>query len=95
MSITLIPGNEVLLGRRKYIIPPAPFACVEKHEDVFMGREKNPKPSVIFDILYMSLLRNYPELSRDELAMDVDIKNMNIALVSAMQVNSSGEQSGE
>jgi len=83
----MIPGAEIRLGRTTYIVPPAPFACVEKYEDVFMGREQDPKPSVIFDILYMSLLRNYPDLDRDTLALDVDVSNMQVAFTSAMQAN--------
>jgi len=83
----LIPGNKIKLGRTTYIIPPAPFACVEKHEAVFMGRDEHPKPSVVFDILYMSLLRNYPDLERDVLAQDVDVSNMTVAFSSAMRTN--------
>jgi len=83
----MIPGAAIKLGRTTYIVPPAPFACVEKYEDVFMGRESDPKPSVIFDILYLSLLRNYPDLDRDALAHDVDISNMQVAFTSAMQAN--------
>ena len=83
----MIPGAEIKLGRTVYIVPPSPFACVEKYEDVFMGRDANPKPSVIFDILYMSLLRNYPDLDRDALALDVDVSNMQVAFTSAMQAN--------
>jgi len=83
----MIPGVEAKLGRNTYIVPPAPFVCVEKYEDVFMGRDPNPKPSVVFDILYMSLLRNYPDLDREQLSLDVDVSNMQVAFTSAMQAN--------
>jgi len=91
----LIPGVETKLGRHTYIVPPAPFACVEKYEDVFMGREDAPKPSVIFDILFMSLKRNYPDLDRDALALDVDVSNMQVAFTSSMHANAPVDDAGE
>jgi len=92
----MIDGTKITLGKHEYIIPPAPFACVEKYEDVFMGRDTSPKPSVMFDILHMSLQRNYPDLNRDQLLMDVDIANMGNAFESVMFVNAedSGTEGG-
>ncbi len=95
MENGMVPGTEVQLGRHRYVVPPAPFACVEKYEDVFMGRNAEPSPTVIFDILYMSIKRNYPELKREDLANDVDIANMNAAFSVAMAVNAQGVDSGE
>jgi len=82
-----IPGTEITLGHHIYVIPPAPFACVQKYEDVFMGREKAPSPSVMFDILFMSLQRNDPDLSRETLSMDVDLANMGAAFSAVMETN--------
>lgn len=87
----MIDGREIKLGVRTFIAPPVPFSCVRKHADVFEGR-RQPGLLDMADIVYRSLLRNYPELTLEEFDECFDRGNMVEAFGAVMLVSGAEEK---
>lgn len=92
----MIPGTVVKLGEHKYLIPPLNFKALKKHKPFIMRVLKGvADPSqmgdedfdVMFDLIYMATKRNYPELSEDAFAEDLDMANVQPAMLALMQVS--------
>jgi len=70
-----IPGEKITLAGRTFVAPPIPLGCMRKYEDVFNGKA-DPSPLVMGDVIFMTLRRNYPDLTQDEMDELLDAKNM-------------------
>ncbi len=105
----IIAGNNVTLGATTYVMPPMPFAALKKHRE-FLKRAMNgdvlPEQffdadmDTMFDCIYLALKRNYPQLTEDQLAADLDQRNLPQAFQAMMassgfQEKTSGEARGE
>jgi len=91
----MIPGKEITLGAKKYTMPPIPFIALKKHKDLLgrlVGGEVDPQSmfktdfEALFDCVYLTLKRNYPDLTEDALATDMDVVNIRGAIDAMMGV---------
>jgi hypothetical protein len=90
----MIPGPELVLGERTYTVPPLPFAGLKKHK-AFLGRAARGELDAatmfeaefenMFDVVYLALKRNYPDLTEQALEELVDQRNISEAFSKVME----------
>ena len=80
---TLISGVELKLGRSTYIVPPLNIAGHKRFRPFFqqaMRGEVDPNDLANFDavaeIVHCALVRNYPELTLEQVEFDLDPVNI-------------------
>lgn len=77
--IAKIKGKTVNLGGTDYVIPPLNLRALEQFQEQlagFNGAVSAQNMSLVADIALAALHRNYPELTRDEVAEVIDLGNM-------------------
>lgn len=90
----MIAGKKITLGSTTFEIPPVPFSAMRKHKDVFEGKQ-TPDITVMADIVYAALLRNYPDLDQAKFENDLDITNVTMAFNAAMAISGAEPATGE
>lgn len=99
-----VKGIPVELGGQEYIVPPLPLGFVEDNQDelsAFTGDLSPASIKIIIDAACASLRRNYPELTREEVANLIDVGNMMEVFEAIMDVSGlkrlqlEGDQAGE
>lgn len=92
----MIDGKKIVLGGREFIAPPAPFACLRKHAEVFEGA-RAATITIMADVVFAALRRNYPDLSQDEFFEQyLDVGNLREAFRCVMLITGAEEkQPGE
>lgn len=74
----MVEGKEITLGTDKYILPPIPLAGLSKLGDrlslIGAGFTLEAVDAMI-DGVWLSLLRNYPDIPRDVVEMNIDLLN--------------------
>ena len=92
----MIPGTNIMIGDKKYLIPPLNFSALKKHKPFLLRAMKglvDPATSadedfdVMFDLVYLALKRNYPALTEDALADQLDISNIQIVMPALMKTS--------
>ena len=87
----MIDGKRITLGGREFVAPPVPFACMRRFADVFEGRA-SPTASVMADIVFAALKRNYPDLDQKTFEDEcLDVGNLNFAFMAVMQASNAKE----
>ena len=79
MSTTVkIPGTELVLGGQKYVVPPLSLGTIEVMTDRLQSFGKNGMKDMTtaIDATHAALLRNYPDLSREQVADLLDLGNV-------------------
>jgi len=91
----MIPGTTITLGGKKYLLPPMNVEAMELHGD-FITACVNGKAAegqdmgglvIIADLIYLSLARNYPDITRAEVKRHVDLGNMQALLASVFKTS--------
>ena len=83
----MIDGQHITLGGREFVAPPVPFASMRRFADVFEGRAA-PTASVMADIVFAALKRNYPDLDQKVFEDEcLDVGNLNLAFRAVMQAS--------
>lgn len=104
MTTVRVKGREIeFADGSKLTVPPLSLASVETLQERLANYKGGMGDvSLVIDALHASLVRNYPEMTRQQVAELVDIANMQDVMfavmnVSGMQtkVNPSGETAGE
>ena len=92
-AIAKIPGVELTLGGEKYILPPLSINSliqIKPRIDAFMN-SADPTDleslNTVVDAAAAALLRNYPEMTTDEIGNLIDLGNMQDVLRSVMDVS--------
>lgn len=92
----MIPGTNVKIGTKTYLIPPLNFAALRKHKAFIVRLSKGVSdPSlmgdddfeVMFDLVYMAIKRNYPDLTEADLAECLDMPTVQAAMIALMKVS--------
>lgn len=89
-AVVKVPGVRVVLGGREWVIPPLTLAALEQMQDRlegFTGGLDRASVALIIDAAHAALLRNYPELARDDVSAMIDVANMNDVMQSVMDVS--------
>lgn len=89
----MIPGKEVKLGDRTFTMPPIPFLALKKHKALLARMIQGDVDPVklfetdfdgLFDCVYLTLKRNYPALTEEELGALMDLANLKDAIGAMM-----------
>ena len=101
MTKKLVPGPTITLGAEDYTLPPLPLVKMEEVGEFLRGTDRISEEYIgrLADALLWSLLRNYPEMKRDDVLTNIDMANYKDLLSSFMTVNKlqpvEGAASGE
>lgn len=86
-----IKGVTVELNGTDYVIPPIALGALEQLQErigTFDGNAMDAKQiSTVIDCAHAALKRNYPDLTREEVADLIDIGNMNEVFTAVMDVS--------
>ncbi len=93
----MIRGTRVTIGGKEYLMPPANWKTLDKHDEFlqrYMGavksggvEAKRDDMKTMFEIVHEALQRNYPQLAADELKEHVDFGNLPELFQAAMQTS--------
>ncbi|HFC8542720.1 TPA: hypothetical protein ACFP4Q_000834 [Neisseria weaveri] len=101
-----VNGVTVNLGGTDYVIPPLSLGALEQLQDKIGGIQGDgnvndvKQVSTVIDCAHAALKRNYPDMTREEVADLIDLSNMQdvfraVMNVSGMVQAQGGEASGE
>lgn len=86
-----IKGVNVELNGEIYVIPPIALGALEQLQErigAFDGNAHDAKQiSTVIDCAHAAMKRNYPDLTRDDVANLIDIANMNDVFTAVMDVS--------
>ena len=86
-----IKGVTVELNGVDYVIPPIALGALEQLQErivAFNGDIQDVKQiSTVIDCAYAAMRRNYPDMTREEVADLIDIGNMNEVFTAVMDVS--------
>ena len=91
MAIVKVKGLLIELGGRELVVPPLALGALEQLQArlvQFKGdiRDKDQVATAI-DAAHAALKRNYPDMSRDEVAEMIDVGNMAEVFEAVMDVS--------
>lgn len=77
----LIPGVTIRLGRRDYVVPPLNARGVRQVAQLVPALEGTAGDNVDYvtaamEVLHLAMVRNYPEITKEELEDIVDLANL-------------------
>lgn len=75
---TKYKGIEIELGGTVYVVPPIALGDLEQLQDrieKFDGTTSKESVDTVVDAAYAALKRNYPEITKDQLRIDLDVAN--------------------
>lgn len=91
MSLVKYAGITLNLGGVDYVMPPISLGALEQLQarvGDFTGDVTDSKQvSTVIDSAHASLIRNYPEITREEVAELIDIGNMADVFAAVMDVS--------
>ena len=83
------------------VVPPLNLAAIEVLQDRFMSWDGKVSPEtvkLVVDVTFLALKRNYPEMTREQVAELIDLSSMSACMSAVMQVSGfvqGGKESGE
>lgn len=85
-------GEEIRLGGVTYVAPPMTLktlrAMLPKLEKLQIGKAPSAEDlDVIFELIHVVLLRNYPHLERSVIEDELDVKNMGPVIEAVMRAS--------
>lgn len=91
MALVNIPGIPFTLAGREYIIPPialGPLEQLQKGIGEFTGNPFDTgQVCMVIDATFAALKRNYPDITRDQVADMIDVSNMAEVFQSVMDIS--------
>lgn len=74
------PGIPIVLGGVEYVVPPIALGALEQLQESIAGYSGNPlergQIGTVVDAAHAALRRNYPDLTREQVADMIDVGNM-------------------
>lgn len=100
MSITKFPGVSVILAGAAFVIPALSLRQIRGLQDrlaAYTGGMDASSTELVLDTVHAALTRNYPDLTLDQVAEWVDMRNMRELMDAVMGVSALTErvESGE
>lgn len=96
--VTKFKGVTIVLGGLSLVVPPMSLGALEQMQDrltSFAGEFDKASVSTAIDSLHLCLKRNYPEMSREEVADLIDVGNTNDIMLAVMDANGYRRKSQE
>lgn len=94
MTIIKYKGNKVEIGGQDYVFAPLPLGGIEIYGDKldnFSDLSLKERSTTTIEIALMSLNRNYPSITREQVANMIDMHNIN-DIVTAIMTRSGMQQ---
>jgi len=93
----MLDGQKLKLGETEYTVPPLNLKAMRRLLPAIsklrtVGLPTDEDLSTIVDVVHSALLRNYPELTKDQVEEGIDMGNMKDAL--SVVLGQSGLASG-
>lgn len=91
-------GTPINLGGKNWILPPLNATALKIHgDDISKSVENTPAQhlALVSELTFLSLRRNYSEVTRDEVDEMVDMGNFMEVFVAMMKVSGLVYESGE
>lgn len=86
-----VNGTPLILNGQEYIVPPLSLGALEQLQDKIASVDGTANDirqvSAIIDCAHAALKRNYPEMTREQVADLIDIANMNAVFEAVMNVS--------
>ena len=96
-NLPRIKGLEVTFSDGTTLtVPPLNLAAIETLQDRFKAWDGTVSPDtvrLVTDCTYLALKRNYPEMTRDQVAELIDLSTMQACMAAVMKVSGFGEAS--
>lgn len=86
----MIPGIELELAGTVYIVPPLTLASMEKLQgqlSAFDGTMQPDSVKTVIDCAYLAIKRNYPDITREQVAEMIDLSDMADVMAAVMRVS--------
>lgn len=80
-----IKGTTYDFGTKILVIPPLSLGALDRFREAL--ETAAPEPNTIVDVTHAALVRNYPDMTRDEVADLVDLDNMEEVFSIVMNVS--------
>lgn len=91
MAVVKVKGIPVELGGVEHIVPPLSLGALEQLQDristVNGDITDSKQVATVIDAAFSSLKRNYPSMTRDEVAEMIDVGNMAEVFEAVMDVS--------
>lgn len=87
---TKFKGIPTTLGDKTFVVPPLSFRALQELQDrlaSFNGGVDPESVALVVDATFMSLKRNYPDITREELLDVLDVGNMQEVMEAVMDVS--------
>jgi len=85
----MIKGIKMELGGTVYVVPPLSLGAIETMQDQiskFQAGTNLQSVATVIDALFSALSRNYPEMTREQVAKVVDLGDMQEVMEAVMDV---------
>lgn len=90
-SFVKVPGTTIEIGDKRYVMPPLSLGAIEQLGDRFgdLSSEGNSpaKMKLVVDMIHAALCRNYPDMTRAEVADGLDLSTLQPALAALLKTS--------
>ena len=93
-----VPGKKLKLSGKEYVFAPLPLIAFELYDDEitnFSQLSISKQAKLVIDVAFISLKRNYDEITREEVGHMLDMKNLGIVFETVMSTSDLEETTGE
>jgi hypothetical protein len=86
-------GVWLAFGAEEYLVPPLSFKAIQSLQDRIQGMSATAGPpsrdnmETVLDVVHASLARNYPDMTRDDVADMVDLQNYGEVLAAVLSTS--------
>lgn len=97
-DIVKVKGIRLLLGGRDWVVPPLNLAALEQLQEQlarFSGGLDADSVALVLDATTAALRRNYPDITREQVADMLDVANMAEVMEAVMDVSGLKRQAQE
>lgn len=101
MMRRLLPGIRLELGGDTFVVPPLALGDLELLQDRIVAFQASTAPfdresiRLAIDATHAALLRNYPEITREDVARRLDVGNMMDVMLAVLDVSGLGRAEQE
>lgn len=85
-----VPGITLDLAGERYVVPPLSLGAIEDLQErlaAYRGAGDAASFGTAIDALHRALLRNYPEITRDQARELIGLENMEEVMLAVMDVS--------
>ena len=89
-TLVKFKGISLELGGKAYVVPPLNLGALEQFQDrleKFSGGIDPESVKTVIDVTHAALQRNYPDITRNDIAELIDVGNMSEVMQAVMDVS--------